>query len=65
MNVEQIIRKCLKDNGYDGLCNDDECGCIAADLAPCQGEYSNILCCRPGYKIIEPDGEWAVTDKKP
>ena len=31
---KEIAAKWLKENGYDGLCN-DECGCSVDDLAPC------------------------------
>jgi hypothetical protein len=47
LNVEQILKKWLKDNGYDGLyCSG--CGCSINDLAPCGMIY--IMDCHPGYK---------------
>ena len=48
MNVLQIVRWYLEKNGYDGLCDDDGCGCEIKDLAPCDrlGVY-----CKPGYKF--------------
>lgn len=30
-----ILKTWLKENGYDGLCDNDECGCGLDDLAPC------------------------------
>jgi hypothetical protein len=47
MNVLQIIKIWLKDNGYDGLCSTD-CGCSLDNLAPCDRE--EIAECEPGYK---------------
>ena len=36
MNVSSIIKKYLKDNGFDGLVNcDADCGCLLDDLFPC------------------------------
>ena len=34
MNVYEITKKYLIDNGYDGLFTDD-CGCLVDDLMPC------------------------------
>jgi hypothetical protein len=34
MNVGQIIKAYLDDNGYDGLCCED-CGCPKEKLFPC------------------------------
>ena len=34
MNVKEIVTKHLKENGYDGLSN-DECACKTGDLFPC------------------------------
>ena len=40
MNVIEIIKEYLTNNGYEGLCNPDiECGCGMRGLMPC-GEYS-------------------------
>lgn len=48
MTIEEIVKKYLMENGYDGLV-DDECGCCIDDLMPCDSETKN---CRPGYKVI-------------
>ena len=47
MDVREIIKKYLIDNGFDGLFDPDECACEIADLMPC-GEYCGS--CEPGYK---------------
>ena len=48
MEVSEIVRKYLAENGFDGLWNPDEgCGCELADLAPC-GEMESSCCA--GYK---------------
>lgn len=48
MNSREIIRKYLKENNYDGLFCDGECGCQIDDLFPC---WDGGLDCEPGYKI--------------
>ena len=50
MNAKQIVATWLKENGYDGLYDEDgECGCWAGDeLMPCEGFAEH---CMPGYKI--------------
>ncbi len=48
MNVHDIVKKYLEDNGYDGLCT-DECGCHIDDLMPCCQE--GIISCEPGYAM--------------
>jgi hypothetical protein len=53
MNCLEIIKKHLKDNGFDGLCNPDAgCGCHTDDLICCSEDFSD---CNPGYK--GPSGE--------
>ena len=48
MNVYDIIRKYLEENGYDGLvAKEYECGCVLDDLFPCDGEMNN---CEAAYK---------------
>lgn len=42
MDILDIVKKYLKDNGYDGLGN-DECGCSIDDLFPC--DTQPVLCC--------------------
>jgi len=46
MNVRKIVQKYLKENSFDGLYN-DECACLAKDIAPC-GESMDT--CEPGHK---------------
>jgi hypothetical protein len=53
MNCKEIVKKYLKDNGYDGLYVPGECGCEIDDLQPCSEDMSE---CKPGYKKIEKDG---------
>jgi hypothetical protein len=49
MTVEEIVKKFLTDNGFDGLFNvDGDCACPTNFLAPC-GEISNN--CEPGYRV--------------
>ena len=48
MDVHDIVKKYLKENGYDGLLHEDRgCACSLNDLAPC-GEMEQT--CMPGYK---------------
>lgn len=48
MEVIDIVKDYLEQNGYDGLFNsDNECACEVDDLAPC-GEMSDY--CRAGFK---------------
>lgn len=59
MNVREIIKKYLDDNGYDGLCR-EECGCGKDDLFPCgdpggSGEY-----CVPAYIRECPDCVYGI-----
>ena len=53
IDVIDIVEKYLKDNGYDGLC-DDECGCSIDDLMPCS-EYAGG--CSPAYEVHCVSGE--------
>ncbi len=55
MNVKEIVKKFLEDNGFDGLwSNDNECGCEISDLMPCGQVEEND--CSPGVKIVFEDG---------
>ncbi|MFW6121809.1 MAG: hypothetical protein ACOC80_13070 [Petrotogales bacterium] len=48
MTVKEIVKKYLKENGYDGLCNQDAgCGCSIDEICP----YEIGLLCEPAYKI--------------
>ena len=64
MNVQEIVKEYLKDNGYDGLYS-RSCGCRIDDLMPCSsGETWN---CKPGYLTYEHDqgGDfWIGPDKR-
>lgn len=61
MEVIEIIKKYIEDNGYDGLYQTEgECACKIDDLYPC-GEGG--LECNVGYKtpcpkIEDPEGEY-------
>lgn len=51
MNVEEIIEKYLRDNGFTALCDpENECGCIVESLMPCIEACPNQGCV-PGYYI--------------
>ena len=51
MDVHDIVKQYLDNNGYDGLYMDGECACRKDDLAPC----GNIdASCEPGYYMTEP-----------
>lgn len=56
MTCKKIIEKYLRDNKFDGLYNDDECGCNLDDFMPCGG--GTILECKPGYA----DGDFIGPD---
>jgi hypothetical protein len=64
MDCIDIVLKYLKENGYDGLFN-DECGCVLDDLVPCSGE--DFSTCQPGYRVPCDCGEhdYHIVDKKP
>jgi len=51
-NVYEIISDYLATNGFDGLHNGAECGCLLDDLNPCGDMTSS---CSAGYKIDVPD----------
>lgn len=51
MNCMDIIKEYLKTNGFDGLQNEGECGCLPSDLRPCSDDMS---LCTPGYKVVPP-----------
>lgn len=43
MTVLNIIAKYLKENGYDGLCENDECGCVLNGIGLCGGDFLNCV----------------------
>lgn len=47
MIVKDIIKDYLELKGFDGLYNDNECGCENSDLIPCDEDFRF---CEPGYK---------------
>ncbi|HDY90020.1 MAG TPA: hypothetical protein ENH82_18105 [bacterium] len=46
MNIREIVTEWLKNNGYDGLVNDD-CGCNVSDLMLCDEPSIN---CEAGHQ---------------
>lgn len=64
LDLNEMVIKYLKDNGFDGLCS-DECGCTLDDLFPC--ETPSADCCG-GYSHPEKAKEngldfWMETGK--
>lgn len=69
MTVNEILIEWLKEHGYSGLWNEEECGCPIDDLILCDGE--GIEECHPGYKV-KTDSEttdsgfnWKIVSEKP
>ena len=69
MTVGEIVREYLVAHGYDGLYNDEECGCCLSDFMPCDGDF--IIDCRVGYKRKpradldeDMDAEWIIGPQK-
>jgi hypothetical protein len=64
MNVNQIVKKYLTENGYGGLFTED-CGCRKSDLFPCEFDPGK---CVPGYiKWIRNEWgnrQWVIVPKK-
>jgi hypothetical protein len=49
-DLQEFIKECLIEKGYDGLyCSGEECACETSDLFPCD-EPANLRECHPGYK---------------
>lgn len=73
MNVREIVKKWLQENGYEGLCSGwISCGCAIDDLMPC--DELDPTHCEPGYKVPCPGPEdcengggcpWHISTKKP
>lgn len=54
MELFDILRNWLEENGYDGLClPDEECGCSLENFMPC-GEPSPR--CEAGHCVKAPEG---------
>jgi hypothetical protein len=47
-NVKDIVSNYLKENGFDGLCRRNSCGCGLDNLFDCPVERSEK--CKPAYK---------------
>jgi hypothetical protein len=52
MTILEIVEKYLKDGGFDGLYNPDQCACKTSDLSPGDCLEAN---CEPGY--LQPGDE--------
>lgn len=63
-NLHTIVKEWLQAHGYDGLCNEFDCGCGVTDLMPCgePGEH-----CMPAYmhSDLHPDGYYLYSPTKP
>jgi hypothetical protein len=64
MNVKEIVKNWLTENGFDGLQHGGDCGCCIEDLMECGAD---IYCCTPGYYRNGEEGEpydyYIVPDK--
>jgi hypothetical protein len=61
--LEEYVARHLAADGYDGLWNDNECGCSLRDFMPC-GEPG--VRCKPGYlqpTDEEHDMDWIGPEK--
>lgn len=58
MTLKEIAAEYLRQNSFDGLCN-DECGCQLAQLMPCDAPQET---CEPGFKIGNRDNpsDWEI-----
>ena len=62
-NVRDILFAWLVEHGYDGLFNEDECGCNLDALLPCERCCD---ACQPGYKHPgDEHAEWYIRPEKP
>jgi len=51
MDVKEIIKKYLKENGFDGLiCSD--CRCDVDNLVECCCDLIDIMDCKPAFRVI-------------
>lgn len=53
--VTEMVREYLRSHGYDGLVNDDGCGCDLDDLGPCYDGVQHG--CEAAYKKLYPNGK--------
>lgn len=64
MTIKEIVTKYLKDNGFDGLFNEGQCGCELSDLMPCDEPQPD---CAPGFKLPCPedcgDHDWHIGER--
>jgi hypothetical protein len=62
--VLTMVRDRLIDDGYDGLTNEEDCGCDLENLAPCSSIGED---CRAGYKVPCNCGEcdWHIVAERP
>jgi hypothetical protein len=62
--VLTMVRDRLIDDGYDGLTNEEDCGCDLENLAPCSSIGED---CRAGYKVPCTCGEcdWHIVAERP
>ena len=49
MNVVEIVKDYLTAKGFEGLTDEDGCGCGIDDLIPCQNDQSY---CIPAYEHL-------------
>ena len=62
MRLIEIIESGLKQNGFDGLVNYGQCGCLIGDLSP--GDCLDRVCCG-AYKHTHSNGlDWITSTKK-
>lgn len=47
MTVREIVEKYLRENGFDGLFDENDCACDIGGLFPCDEYFGE---CEPGYK---------------
>jgi len=62
VDVLEIVKRYLLDNGYDGLYYPGECSCDVDDLAPCGGDLNSVADCRPGHRVPCQCGEGCEYD---
>jgi hypothetical protein len=61
MTVKEIVLQYLKDNGYDGLYYEDQCGCSLDHFMPCGGEREE---CRPGHLMKDKESGFDYIGEK-